>query len=59
MDIRTIALLVAAGLLLHHIWIHPEYSFPDRMFQISDVSNHETWVVAALAVAFTAPSPAQ
>lgn len=46
------AVFVALALLLifHHICIHPEYDFPDRAFQISDVSNHETWVVALLAL---------
>ena len=45
--------VLAVILLIHHWIIHPEYSFPDRLFQVSDVSNHETYVVAALACALT------
>lgn len=40
---------MAILLLSHHTRIHPEYEYPDRLFQVSDVSNHETWVVALLA----------
>jgi hypothetical protein len=40
---------MAILLLYHHTRIHPEYEYPDRLFQVSDVSNHETWVVALLA----------
>ena len=43
--------VAAIGIVLHHIYIHPEYSFPDRAFQCSDILNHETWVIALLAFA--------
>lgn len=46
-----LCIIVAIGIVIHHIMIHPEYSFPDRAFQISDISNHETWVVSSLACA--------
>lgn len=43
---------VIAGIVLaHHIYIHSDYDFPDRAFQVSDVQNHETWVIASLALA--------
>jgi len=46
-----IFLIIALLLVVHHIYIHPEYEFPDRAFQVKDVSNHETWVVVCLALA--------
>lgn len=51
MWIASVAVISALLLMLHHIYIHPEYKFPDRAFQVSDVSNHETWIVALLALA--------
>lgn len=46
----VIFIIIAVMIVIHHIYIHPEYDFPDRAFQISDVSNHETWVVMFLAL---------
>jgi uncharacterized membrane protein len=46
-----LCIIIAVVIVIHHIIIHTEYSFPDRAFQISDICNHETWVVAALACA--------
>lgn len=43
-------LWAALGLLVHHAYIHPEYDFPDRVFQLSDIQNHETWVLVLLAL---------
>jgi hypothetical protein len=40
----VIAILLAA-VLAHHWAIHPELSFPDRVFQVSDVQDHESWAV--------------
>lgn len=51
MDLITAGVVLAILIIAHHIYIHPEYDFPDRAFQISDVQNHETWVVASLALA--------
>lgn len=42
----------AAALLAHHYYVHEELEMPDRLFQIKDVSNHETWVVVLLVTAF-------
>jgi len=51
MDLFILAICLAIALILHHIYVHQNYEFPDRAFQISDVSNHETWIVASLAFA--------
>jgi hypothetical protein len=51
MELVILAICLALALILHHIYIHPNYEFLDRAFQISDVYNHETWVVACLAFA--------
>lgn len=45
--------VIAILLIVHHIMIHPDYPFPDRAFQLSDVNNHETYVIAALVSALT------
>jgi hypothetical protein len=42
--------LLVVILLLHHIYKHPELPYPDRIFQMSDVCNfdswnHEMWVI--------------
>ena len=44
-----IILIIIIVLLTHHIIMHPQYGFPDRAFQIHDVLNHETWIVASIA----------
>lgn len=49
--IVAICILAAILLIWHHTRIHPDYEYPDRAFQVSDVSNHETWVVALIAFA--------
>ena len=56
-------LLLALGLLLHHLWIHSqdnEQSAAKResvaalcYFQLHDISNHETWVAVCLTNAIT------
>jgi hypothetical protein len=46
---RYTALLIAIVVLVHHIYKHPDYKFPDRLFEISDIDNHETWIIACLA----------
>lgn len=51
MNFVVLAICLAIALVLHHIYIHQNYNFPDRAFQVSDVINHETWVVASLAFA--------
>ena len=43
-------LLIALLLVIHHVVIHPEYEFPDRAFQVSDICNHETWVLVFAAL---------
>ena len=51
----ALALVLVAVLIAAHHWlIHPNLSGVSRFFQVSDVSNHETWVVACLAAAATA-----
>ena len=53
------ALAVAAVLLLHHTVIHWVNNFAERedepcgcaCFQLKDVRNHETWVVASIVAA--------
>ena len=47
---KPLALIAASALLLHHYINHPELQFPDRLFQINDISNHETWIVVLVAV---------
>ena len=50
-EVAIMAVILAVVIVFHHIHKHTEYDFPDRAFQISDVSNHETWVVASLTFA--------
>jgi hypothetical protein len=43
--------VLAATLLVHHHEIHPELSYPDRIFQIKDTfkpNSHEFWEVVFL-----------
>jgi hypothetical protein len=47
-------LIIAILLLIHHVYVHPEYDFPERAFQFEDISNHETWIVVCLALAASA-----
>lgn len=49
---RNLFLGLTGVLLLHHYVIHPELHGLNRVFQIQDISNHETWVVLLLALAF-------
>lgn len=51
MDLITAGIVTAILIMAHHIYIHPDYDFPDRAFQVSDVKNHETWILASLAFA--------
>lgn len=51
MDLIIAGIVLAILIMVHHIYIHSDYDFPDRAFQISDVQNHETWIVASLALA--------
>jgi hypothetical protein len=67
--LAIVLLCVGLALLLHHYWTHkdePPLSPAKRdgiaclcYFQISDVSNHETWIVAcftnALSLGILAP----
>lgn len=50
-DIILLFVIIAIVIILHHIFIHSNLSFPARIFQISDISNHETWAIAFLALA--------
>lgn len=45
----TIIIIIIVLLLAHHIFTHPQYDFPNRAFQITDVMNHETWIIAAIS----------
>lgn len=50
------AVIVALTLLCHHAIIHRHSRFEGEVyscafFQVKDVSNHETWVVASLVAA--------
>lgn len=50
------AATIALVLLAHHTVVHWDHDFGDEAcgcacFQCKDVSNHETWVVAALVAA--------
>lgn len=51
MDLVTAGIILAILIIAHHIYIHSDYDFPDRAFQVSDVQNHETWIIASLALA--------
>lgn len=51
------ALILAATILTHHTIIHWNSDFEDETcscapFQVKDVSNHETWVVASFVAAY-------
>lgn len=48
-----IFIALAILLLIHHYYSHPELPLPDRLFQLQDISNHETYILIFLAVAFT------
>ncbi len=54
LEVRMVSVIVVLLLTLdllivvHHHIIHPELSGLDRFFQISDISNHETWIVGIL-----------
>lgn len=41
---------IAAVLVVHHIYKHTELPFPQRAFEIKDISNHETWILVSLTV---------
>lgn len=45
------AFIIAIILIIHHTYIHKEYKSYDRIFQISDINNHETWIIACLSFA--------
>lgn len=51
MNLVIAGLVLAILIIVHHIYIHSDYDFPDRAFQLSDVQNHETWVIASLGLA--------
>jgi hypothetical protein len=53
-----ILLLVGLVLLLHHYWSHKDEPPWDGIaclcyFQLSDVSNHETWIIVCLTNALS------
>lgn len=47
---HQLPLIIAFVLLAHHYVIHPELQLPDRLFQVKDVKNHETWILLLLTV---------
>ena len=49
MEIFHITIILAILIIIHHILIHPKLLFPDRIFQIKDVLNHETWILVILS----------
>ena len=51
MSLILAVIILAFLIVLHHIYIHDNYDFPDRAFQVSDVKNHETYVIACFAFA--------
>lgn len=50
-ELIGLLVIIAIVIVLHHIYIHDNLTFPSRIFQISDISNHETWVIAVAALA--------
>ena len=34
--------------MIHHYMKHTELELPHRLFEVKDVSNHETWLLAAI-----------
>ena len=64
-EIGLIWLIIAIVLLLHHLYKHWDGNEPENVlahresccgvcfFQLSDVSNHETWVIMCLSQAVT------
>lgn len=53
LDAVLVVLLLMVVCILAHHWVKHRNDLRgiSRMFQISDVENHETWVVASLGVA--------
>lgn len=49
--IVCLLIIIAIVIIFHHIHKHDDLKYPDRIFQISDISNHETWVIACLSLA--------
>lgn len=43
--VLVVITILLVAVLAHHWAIHPELSFPDRVFQGSDVRDHESWAV--------------
>lgn len=46
--VPVLAIVIAVCILVHHRYKHANdpMSDVDKWFQVSDVSNHETWIVA-------------
>lgn len=50
MFLKVIIILLIIFILYHHWYIHPELKFPDRLFQIKDIKNHETFVIVLFGI---------
>ena len=49
--IIIVLIVVAIAIMAHHWVVHSDLSGASRLFQVSDVSNHETWALVALGSA--------
>lgn len=51
------AISLALAIWIHHMIIHRNTEFKDEItlftFQINDIKNHETWIVACIVAALT------
>lgn len=50
-ELISLLVIIVIVIVLHHIYIHDNLTFPSRIFQLSDISNHETWAIAFAALA--------
>jgi hypothetical protein len=50
-EVAALAVVAAVIIVLYHVHKNQDYDSPYRAFQTSEVSNHETWVVAIIAFA--------
>lgn len=51
--VNATPLIIAGALVAHHRYIHrddPRLSETDKIFQINDIRNHETWVIFFIGV---------
>ena len=56
-NLVEIAFFTSAAIVLHHRYIHKDddrLNEVEKFFQVSDVQNHETWVLVFLGISLAA-----